>query len=210
VPSKHAKEKAIKYKVHNRLKPPKICPLLLDIDSEVEKNKNRFLFIGRIHKAKSFDSVLNILKSNDEIIIEVITTSDISHYLSNGFKDYVDQKRLIVESNQNISEEVIQGAIKKATAVFKLDTLMTQSGVVPLCFSLSTPVIARDIIGFSQDISHMKNGFLVNESTPEQINEAINWVNQNLEVASKNARAEYERKFSINTWNKTWGALLSE
>ena len=95
-----------------------------------------------------------------------------------------------------------------ALAVFKLDTLMTQSGVVALSFALSTPVIARNILGFSQDVDHMKNGFLIDDDNHQSLIEAIQWMLNNSLNSSQVARKKYEDKFSPNSWNENWGRVL--
>ena len=64
-------------------------------------------------------------------------------------------------------------------SVLKLDKLMTQSGVVALSFALGTPVIARNILGFSQDVNHKINGYLINENESNSLINALNWVSNN-------------------------------
>ena len=208
VPSENARMKALKYGIFRDINLLYTFPLLLEKKGYKNKAKNYFLFIGRIHKAKSFESLLNTLEYNKEIILEIITTTNISTYLDQKHRDHIKSGRLIINSKKDIGETEIQAAIQKCSAVFKIDKLMTQSGIVPLSFALSTPVIARNIPGFSQDIDHKLDGYLINDSTDQELSLAINWINENLEIASLNARKKFNDKFSIDNWHKTWSQVL--
>ena len=208
VPSIHAKEKAIKYKLKHKKSNIEVCPLMLDITKQDQKPKNSFLFIGRLHGAKAFDPVLNTLKHDPDFKLSVLTTSAIPKSVFKEYEKEIRAKRLNIISKANLSEEEIQTAISSSLAVFKLDTLMTQSGVVALSFALSTPVIARNILGFSQDVDHMKNGFLIDNDAHQSLIEAIQWTFKNSLQASQTARKTYEDKFSPHSWKENWGRVL--
>ena len=187
-----------------------ICPLMLDIQKETKLKENFFLFIGRLHGAKAFDSLLETLKHDSKINFKVLTTSIISDNILKKFSNELSNDRLKIIYKEHLSEQLIQSSISKSLGVFKLDTLMTQSGVVPLSFALSTPVIARDIRGFSQDIDHKHDGFLIKNDNPESIIEAVKFVSDNNEFLSANARTKYENKFSLKSWSAGWMKVLDD
>ena len=209
VPSEHAKEKALQYGLNHRYSEVEVCPLMLDINKKNVGTKDSFLFIGRLHGAKAFDPVLNILKNDPSFKLKVLTTSTIPKSVLNDYKEEIKSKRLNIISKDNLGEEEIQLAIITSLAVLKLDTLMTQSGVVALSFALSTPVIARNILGFSQDIDHKHDGYLIEEDNSTSLIEATRWVSRNSNSLSINARDKYINKFSPESWNNNWGRLLN-
>ncbi len=210
VPSSHAAEKALKFKMSKSGSNIQICPLMLDIEKETKLKENFFLFIGRLHGAKAFDSLLESLKHDSKINFKVLTTSIISDYILKKFSNELSNGRLKIIYKEHLSEQLIQSSISRSLGVFKLDTLMTQSGVVPLSFALSTPVIARDIKGFSQDINHKHDGFLIKNDNPESIIEAVKFVSDNNDLLSANARTKYENKFSLKSWSAGWKKVLDD
>ena len=208
VPSKHASEKASLFGMTKKDSNIQICPLMLDIDEVSVLRENYFLFIGRLHGAKAFESLLCSLKHESKINIKVLTTTKIPNNIFKQYSNEIQEGRLKIVYEENLSEDIIQSSIKKSSGVFKLDTLMTQSGVVPLSFGLSTPVIARNINGFAQDIDHKINGYLIENDDVVSIIEATEFVSKNINTISGNARLKYEEKFSPNTWSKSWGKVL--
>lgn len=208
VPSKHASEKASIFGMTKKNSNIQICPLMIDIEEISVQRESYFLFIGRLHGAKAFESLLSSLKHESKINIKVLTTSKIPNNIFEKFLKELKEGRLKIICEENLSEDIIQSSIIKSSGVFKLDTLMTQSGVVPLSFGLSTPVIARNIKGFAQDIDHKINGYLIENDDVLSIIEAVQFVSKNINTVGSNARLKYEKKFSPNTWSRGWGKVL--
>lgn len=208
VPSMHASEKASISGMTKLDSNIQICPLMLEIEAISVLREDYFLFIGRLHGAKAFESLLSSLKHESKINIKVLTTSEISNNIYKQFAKELKDGRLKIIYEENLSEDIIQSSITKSLGVFKLDTLMTQSGVVPLSFGLSTPVIARNIKGFAQDIDHKINGYLIENDDVLSIVRAVNFVSRNINTIGANARIKYEKKFSPNTWSRGWGRVL--
>tara|TARA_B100000886_G_scaffold185994_1_gene127610 strand:- start:1324 stop:2403 length:1080 start_codon:yes stop_codon:yes gene_type:complete len=209
VPSKYASEKALIFGMTKKNSCIQICPLMIDIEEISALRENYFLFIGRLHGAKAFEPLLSCLKHESKINIKVLTTTKIPNNIFEKFSKELKDGRLKIIYEESLSENIIQSAIIKSSGVFKLDTLMTQSGVVPLSFGLSTPVIARNIKGFAQDIDHKINGYLIENDDVLSIIEAVQFVSKNINTIGGNARLKYEEKFSPNTWSKGWGKVLN-
>lgn len=209
VPSEHARNKAKNFKLEHKNSDIKVCPLMLKIDKKNIQHKDYFLFLGRLHGAKAFDEVLKPLKLCKEYKLKVLTTSKIPENIFLEYKDEISSRRLDIVSKDNLSENEIQDSIISSIAVLKLDKLMTQSGVVALSFALGTPVIARNILGFSQDVNHKINGYLINENESNSLINALNWVSKNSKFLSENSRIAYETKFSECAWRDGWGKILN-
>ncbi len=208
VPSKHASEKASIFGMTKKDSNIQVCPLMIDIAEISVQRENYFLFIGRLHGAKAFESLLSSLKHESKISLKVLTTTKIPNYIFEKFSKELKEGRLKIICEESLSENIIQSSIIKSSGVFKLDTLMTQSGVVPLSFGLSTPVIARNIRGFAQDIDHKINGYLIENDDVLSIIDAVKFISKNINTIGENARLKYEEKFSPNTWSKGWGKVL--
>ena len=74
---------------------------------------------------------------------------------------------------------------------------------MPIAFMNSTPVIARASKGFTQFLTHKKNGWIIKEDfTTEDMLAAMQGVKDNFSELSANARQSYTEIFSENNWDK--------
>ena len=88
---------------------------------------------------------------------------------------------------------------------------ITQSGVLPVCFMNGTPLIARDIEGFSQFVDHESNGMLVSAGLDHgQIFESIRYIDSNIESMSKKCRESYQQVFSIEQFEGYYEWLIEK
>jgi len=74
---------------------------------------------------------------------------------------------------------------------------ITQSAVMAIAFQYGTPVIARDLPGFSQYIRHKQNGYLVRpDATPEEWFEGIGYIIEHFDEMSEACRRTYDQLFA--------------
>jgi len=76
--------------------------------------------------------------------------------------------------------------------------------VIKEAFFLKIPVVASNVGGIPEIVTHEKTGFLVTPNDPESLANAINRLLENRDYAKKMADAAYE--FLKN--NLTWDVLL--
>ena len=129
--------------------------LLISREEQLEKFKiNRFYFsfIGTITRAKGIFEFIDLvnysLKRDDDMKFCLITSSKLDQYIPLLNDNY--QIKLKIINKKNISDQEINYIIKSSLGVFSIHNIASQSGVLALSYSHSTPVIIRDIPAFNQ------------------------------------------------------------
>jgi len=87
--------------------------------------------------------------------------------------------------------------------------MVTQSGVVPFAFMNSTPVIVRPDPGFTQFVRHKYNGWVLPDNfSCEDVIQAMNFIRNDFDNLSANARQTYLDLFAEKNWEKYYTWLL--
>lgn len=180
-----------------------IAPLLVP-DQLISGNKERkyFSIVGGAHRATGHDTfvelVNHVAEKGFDYQFALISSSNISSLLKDLTAD--GQKVVKIINKKIITDSEINGVIKESHAVFRLDREVTQSGVVPVAYMNETPIIARDIIGLKQHITHGVNGYIAPfNCTPENLIDGMDFVKTKFGELSKNARKSYEDVWA--EWN---------
>jgi len=130
----------------------KLLPALKFIKSDQIKEK-KIIFVGKIHKAKRFDLIIetiNKLNSLDPTISFLFISRSINQ---KSREKLLKLKNIKLINKKFIPDEIIWKGFAESMVLIKLDTNMTQSGLVSqarisLCKTLTT-----SIYGFKQDIN---------------------------------------------------------
>jgi len=214
-PSPYSKE--LYLKKYNKKYPSikfHIAPLLLPtIENKSCNTQPTYLsLVGTINKDRSADEFFSFISYCSEHNLTeysfcIITKSNISKYLSPLSEN--EKSLLTVINKDKISDCEIEQVLTNSIATFLSHKSITQSGNVPVAFRSGTPIIARNLLGFSQHIFHKLNGYLVNEIiTNEELLEAITYINANHEKLSNNAKESFESIFSEHNFSKYYSWLL--
>jgi hypothetical protein len=99
--------------------------------------------------------------------------------------------------SRDLTDRAISDSIRAAIVQILPHKNITQSGVLAVAFGCGTPVIARELPGFSQFIRHRQNGYLVDElaSSGEWI-EGINYIISHFDEMSAACVKSYEEHFA--------------
>jgi glycosyltransferase involved in cell wall biosynthesis len=187
------------------------APILLS-DSSVKTNQKRkyFTIIGRFNFSKQLDEfieLINYAAGRQNYEFQIVTASNIDSYISK-LSHQARQKVHIVRQSR-ITDKQISTALSQSVAVFCIHSNVTQSGVVPVAFMNSTPVIARSSPGLTQFVKHNINGWVVNDNFSIcDLLWAMNSVKENFDRLSKNSRNSYLELFDKKNWGKYYGSLL--
>jgi len=190
-----------------------LAPILLpDEKRPPRKTARRFVsLVGTINSGRGLDLFIDLINyaatRNTEFRFRIVTRNDIVSALDRVSDSA--QELLSVVNKPNIPDDEITQTLDQSIALFLPHTQVTQSGNVPVSFRSGTPIIARDLPGFSQHIQHKQNGYLLPlQPTVEQLWEAVAYVHTNLEYLSRNARTSYESTFSESNWASYYDWLL--
>lgn len=180
-----------------------IAPLLIpDANEKIQKDRKYFTMIGIAHNATGHDTFIDLINYVAEKNLKYEFCLISSSNLNNFLRKLNDKGRCILKiiNKSIITEYEINEIITQSYAVFRLDKEVTQSGVIPVCYMNSTPIIARDIRGLTQHVWHKETGYIVpNIVTYDDLIEAMEFIKENFLFLSKNSRQKYEEIWA--EWN---------
>lgn len=170
-----------------------------------------FAYSGTVHGATGFDTFIDLVNhsasNGGELEFLAVTSNSIGAYLEE--LSPAGRGALNLINKPTITDEEIDRALGMSLAVFRLDHEITQSGVVPVGFMNGTPVIARDLPGFTQHVEHGYNGYIVpNPCSPAQLADAVRYVQDRAQDLSRNARRSYEGIWAEENWPRYYDWLL--
>lgn len=188
-------------------------PLLIrDTVGLGDEPRRYFTMLGRFNFSKRLDLFIQIInlaaEQNSGFSFQIVTTSQIQNSLNHLTPSGKAITNIV--NPDHLSDEQINQSVRSSIAVLCLHSGVTQSGVLPVCFKYSTPVIALNTPGFSQHIQNGENGQLVpTNSTPAQILKTMKHVHNNWALLSRNARRTYEAIFSDANWTTFYNPILN-
>lgn len=190
------------------------APILVpDRPGPINQSRKYFSMVGRFNFSKRLDLFIEAaneaVKMGEDLKFQVATASQIDEYVQRLTPEA--ESRMNIVNKVNISDEEIYECLAKSYAVLCIHPMVTQSGVVTVAFMNSTPVIARNSLGFTQFVKHGYNGWILPEDfTPKDLIIAMKSVRDNIEVLSKNARQTYEDLFSEKNWPGRYDWLIQK
>lgn len=182
--------------------------------NRIGSGKRRYIsVVGRFNSAKKIDEIINLINfcanKNRNLNFAIATSSDISKEISRLTNHALLQTKII--NKPRLSDNEINKIVSESIVVLALQPHITQSGVLPVCFMNGTPLIARDIEGFSQFVDHESNGMLVSAGLDHgQIFESIRYIDSNIESMSKKCRESYQQVFSIEQFEGYYEWLIEK
>ncbi len=170
-----------------------------------------FSLVGMVNAATGLEDFLHLVRHCRDTRLpyrfQIVTSSDIGGVLQRQNAYELDNLR--VTQGRRLTDDQIELAIRASHAVFRFDHEITQSGVIPLAFRASTPIIARDLPGLAQDVRDGSNGRLFARGASEaDIVECLEWVLAHPESRA-HARAAYLARFSPSVWDDEYRWLLT-
>jgi len=180
------------------------APLLLSDNPAVKSGPRRyFSMVGRFNFAKRLDLFVDTInyaaKHKADFDFKIVTSSPIKEYLRNLTPE--GKQRLVINHKNNISDEEIAECVSESYAVLCLQPMITQSGVVPVAFMNSTPVIARNVSGFTQYVKHGYNGWVLpDQCNSQNILAAMEAVRYGIVHLSIGAKQTFDNTFSEKNW----------
>ena len=180
----------------SKLKTNPIQVNLLLNNNKIENPRKYISFVGRLNKNKGIYDFIGMIQYykkhiNKDYIFLIVSSDDILRFIPN---DLINYKNLVLLHKTNLSDETIEDIISKSLVVNVLHKSGTQSGVLPLSLSLSTPTLVRDIEPFTQYIK-MKNWVLNKEITAKDYFKKLDEIIENYPENMNYAASLFEKHF---------------
>ncbi|MGL5576487.1 MAG: glycosyltransferase family 4 protein [Sarcina sp.] len=173
--------------------------------SNVEGNKNKLLYMGRLEYRKGVlnlaDSLKKVFEKND--IVEMIFCGRDTFYKKKSMKKKIISKCLNFEERLTFLDHADLNLKKKLLEevdIVIIPSLWENFSYVGLeAMSSGKTVIASNTGGFKEMIEDGKSGYLFSHSNPYELQDIIiKLLNGNLPHTGKEARKRIEKNFNIN------------
>lgn len=139
----------------------------------VKSTRKQLLFFGRIDRYKGIkvllDAMPTILQSYPDLLLTIAGNGDMSEY-ANGIES---MKHNIHVMNRWIKDEEVAEIVEPVDVVILPYTHATQSGVIPLAYAFSKPVIATKVGGLDEQVIEGETGYIVPPHNPQAIADAV-------------------------------------
>ncbi len=184
--------------------------LLAKGNAPVAVKRNVVSIVGRINPSTGHATFLKYAAELRPLLpgveFEVVSSSPTA--VASDFATQAADAAVRVEYRPLLTEVEIESAIARSICVFRLDEELTQSGVLPLCYRLGTPVIARAIPGLVQHVLEGRTGYLVHPDTSAA--ELANWIS-NIQSQSEyfysECRTAFMGNWSEEAFDRYYGVL---
>ena len=140
-----------------------VAKLLFDkypIMSDISEEENTILFQGRIAKYKGLENLIAaealVSKRFENFKIIIAGSGDLSIYSD---RIYNQSKYEII--NHWIDEKDIYPIFQRSSVVVLPYNDATQTGIIPIAYNSSKPVIVTDVGSLSEVVIHGKTGFII-------------------------------------------------
>lgn len=142
-------------------------------DNSIKNVENTLLFFGRIDKYKGLGVLLKametVIEHNPKIVLLIAGNGDMSEYREQINKLGPN----VIVINEWIKDNDVAGIVRRASAIVLPYIHATQSGVIPLAYAFSKPVIATNVGCLDEQVLDGETGFLVRGGDSEALSEAI-------------------------------------
>ncbi len=170
--------------------------------AQVDQDRNMVLFFGRIWAYKGLEYFIEaanmVCEINPRATFYIVGAGDdIQKYVAR-----IKHIEKFVVVNRRVSLEEAGQYFQKAGLVVLPYIEATQSGVIPVAYSYSRPVIASRVGSLSEVVIDGVTGFLVEPSSPSQIAEKIILILQNSQVQKEMGRAAYDFAQNELSWDR--------
>ena len=160
-------------------------------------NEGYFLYFGRVEKIKGIDVLLQAFEQLRDIQLLVVGDGS---YLESAIEYCREHKILNIEFVGHVSHEKVKKYIEGAIAVIAPSIWYETFGLT-LVESMSTgkPVIASDIGGMQEIVSHGSDGYLVEPGNVAELIDKVRYLSTSPHVVcdmGRNARVKVEQNFS--------------
>jgi glycosyltransferase involved in cell wall biosynthesis len=183
--------------------------LTIELD-KIARNRNKFLFFGRIEKYKGIDVLVEAFRiahqTDPDISLTIIGRGPIDKNLVNKISD--SGIKLI---NRWIDDTEL-GEIIAANGVMVMPYLSaTQSGVAAVALGNGMPAIATDVGALPEQVIHEENGIIVPANDINSLAQAmIDFARQEHSSAYKMAEAAARMGTTTYSWERLGNNLLAD
>lgn len=168
---------------------------------------NTILFFGRILKYKGIEVLLRAFKLIKQEVKDarllIVGSGDITEY-----KPLIDDLEDIEVINRWIKDEEVGNFFTKADFLVVPYIDASQSGVIPLAYAYSMPVIASRIGGIPEQVDEGKTGFLVKPGDEYELAKKCIELLNNHDLIIEMGENAYKKTLNEMSWDHVSNLLI--
>ena len=166
------------------------------------------LFFGRIDQYKGIDVLLKALPTvvakHPDLKLSIVGNGDISRY-----KDAIEMfSNNVILHNRWIKDEEVASYVNECDFMILPYTHATQSGVIPLAYAFSKPVIATRVGCLDEQVLDGETGVMCDGNNPAALAEAMIFMLDNPERTKVMGETAKKYMESHLTWNASAITLI--
>ncbi|MHA1274697.1 MAG: glycosyltransferase [Promethearchaeota archaeon] len=152
----------LKYEKYDKV--IKVIPLLfIDKECKLNLDKKYITFVGRFSIDKYpelFFKLIEFSKKKNKFYFQIITNEIPKKYLH-----FVrNEKKINLKVSNLLRDEDISYAMKESKLIYCIKKRVSQSGIIPMAYMNSTPIIINDLPGLKEFVIENKTGIVVSRS----------------------------------------------
>lgn len=171
--------------------------------------RSDLLFFGRIDKYKGLDMLLDamqiVIPKFPNVILNIVGNGNLTPYKSK----IENLKKNIIIYNRWIHDDEVADFIEQTDFVVLPYSHATQSGVIPLAYAFSKPVIATNVGCIDEQVIDEKSGFLISNCTPLILAEKILTLLSNKRLAKEMGGFAHSYMEKHLTWKASARKLIN-
>jgi glycosyltransferase involved in cell wall biosynthesis len=182
-------------------------PLFIDQESfqATGKDGGYILFFGRLDPIKGIYTLLEASKKIPSV-----------HIVCAGRINEFEETKIISQVGQNVeyvgfkTGEELRELIQRCYGVVVPSICYeNQPFSILEAFAAGKPVIASDLGGMSELVTHMERGLLVKPDQPDELASALAWLNEHPEEAHKMGRSAFDYVKNVHSAESHYQSLMS-
>ena len=167
---------------------------------EMNAKSDYLLFFGRIDKYKGIGNLLKVYQNISDKALPLVIAG--GGNFTEEEKSLINQCNNLTVINRYIDDGEMKWLLHHMTASVLPYIEATQSGIIPLAYLFSKPVVVSNVAGLTQFVVNGKTGIIC--STQNE------WKNALIEMTSETARAFEKEILEYYSKNMDWNANVRE
>jgi glycosyltransferase involved in cell wall biosynthesis len=169
--------------------------------------KNTILFFGRISEYKGIEVLLRAFKIIKQEILDakllIVGSGDITKY-----KELITPLKDVEAVNRWVRDDEVGVFFSKADFLVVPYIDASQSGVIPIAYGFSMPVVASRIGGIPEQVDDGKTGFLVTPGNEHELAEKCIKLLKNPDLIKEMGQNAYKKAHGEMSWERASDLLL--
>lgn len=168
---------------------------------KITEEKNTMLFFGFIAPHKGIKYLIRaaeyVLKDYPELKVIIAGKGDFDRY-----KKYIKHRNNFEIYNRHISNKEVAILFQRASIIILPYIKASQSGIIPIAYAFSKPVIVTNVGSLKEIVDHGKTGFIVKRKNSYELSKYILRILRDDSLKKKMGQNAFKKMTQELSWNE--------